>query len=184
MKVLGICGSLRRDSFNRKVLLNAKELLPSDVEFDLWSGLKAVPPYDGDDDLDPGPPAVEAMRETIRGVDAVLISTPEYNSSVSGVLKNALDWASRPLAENVLRNKPVAVVGASPGRFGALLSQRETRKVLKTIGAHVVGEDLPIARANTQFDENGRLVDDEITEALGKVVETLLKEVRAGVPAA
>src|SRR6186997_108139 len=113
MKVLGISGSLRGDSYNRKLLRAAAELLPEDVEFELWDGLKEVPPYDEDDDVVPAPARVARLREAIAGADAVLFATPEYNSSVPGQLKNALDWASRPLATNVLRNKQVAVIGAS-----------------------------------------------------------------------
>ena len=93
MRVLGIAGSLRKDSWNRKLLLAAAELLPEDVELEIWDGLKAVPPYDEDDDGLPAPPPVAALREAIAGADAVLVATPEYNSSVPGQLKNALDWA-------------------------------------------------------------------------------------------
>ena len=130
MRVLGIAGSLRKDSWNRKLLLAAAELLPEDVELELWDGLKAVPPYDEDDDGLPAPPSVAKLRAAIAGADAVLVATPEYNSSVPGQLKNALDWASRPFATNVLRFKPVAVVGASTGAFGAVWAQAELRKVL------------------------------------------------------
>src|SRR5438067_12034035 len=115
MKVLGISGSLRRESHNTALLRAAGELLPDDVEFELWDGLKAVPPYDEDDDVDPAPAAVADLRSVIAGADAILVATPEYNHSIPGQLKNALDWASRPLATNPFRNKPVAVVGASMG---------------------------------------------------------------------
>src|SRR5207237_2006250 len=115
MKVLGISGSLRRDSYNTMLLRAAGELLPDGVELELWEGLKAVPPYDQDDDVEPAPAPAAALRAAIAGVDAVLVATPEYNSSIPGQLKNALDWVSRPLATNPIRNKPVAVVGASAG---------------------------------------------------------------------
>src|SRR5947208_16805393 len=101
MKVLAISGSLRGASHNTKLLRAAAELFPPYVEFELWDGLKAVPPYDEDDDIDPAPAAVAQLRAAIAGADAVLFATPEYNSSIPGQLKNALDWASRPVATNV-----------------------------------------------------------------------------------
>jgi chromate reductase, NAD(P)H dehydrogenase (quinone) len=137
MKILAIAGSLRRESHNRRLLLAAAELLPPGVDFEMFEGLKAVPPYDQDDDLEPAPPAVARLRAAIAGADALLIATPEYNSSIPGQLKNALDWASRPIASSVLRNKPVAVVGASTGAFGAVWAQAELRKVLGATGAGV-----------------------------------------------
>ena len=104
MKVLAISGSLRQGSYNTTVLRTAERLLPNDVQFELYDGLKWVPPYDEDDDGDDAPVEVQRLRAALAGADAVLISTPEYNSSVPGQLKNALDWASRPIATNVLRN--------------------------------------------------------------------------------
>jgi chromate reductase, NAD(P)H dehydrogenase (quinone) len=137
LKILGISGSLRRGSCNTKLLRAASELLPPGVEVELWDGLKAVPPYDEDDDVQPAPAGVAHRRVAIAEADAVVFATPEYNWSVPGVLKNAIDWVSRPLATN-LRNKPVAVVGASTGAFGAVWSQAELRKVLSATGARVV----------------------------------------------
>jgi len=137
MKVLAISGSLRRDSYNTKLLRAAEELLPPAVDFVLYEGLKGVPPYDQEDDVEPAPPAVAALRRAVADADAILFATPEYNSSIPGVLKNALDWVSRPVATNSLRNKPVAVVGASTGAFGAVWAQAELRKVLAAIGARV-----------------------------------------------
>src|SRR5229473_6135510 len=147
MKVLGISGSLRRDSHNRALLLAASELLSDDVEFELYDGLKAVPPYDEDDDVDPAPAAVAHLRDAIAGADAVFFATPEYNASIPGQLKNAVDWASRPLATNVLRTKPVAVVGASTGAFGAAWAQAELRKVLSALGGRVLDLELPLPYA-------------------------------------
>jgi chromate reductase len=175
MRVLGIVGSLRKDSWNRKLLLAAAELLPEDVELELWEGLKAVPPYDEDDDGEPAPPPVAALRRAIADADAVLVATPEYNSSVPGQLKNALDWVSRPLATNPLRFKPVAVVGASTGAFGAVWSQAELRKVLAAIGARVIEGDVAVGHAPERFDEAGRLVDDDIREQLEEVVDSLVE---------
>jgi chromate reductase, NAD(P)H dehydrogenase (quinone) len=184
MKVLAISGSLRRDSYNSKLLRAAAELLPRGVELELWDGLKAVPPYDEDDDVDPAPAAVTRLREAIAGVDALLIATPEYNSSIPGQLKNALDWASRPIATSVLRNKPVAVVGASTGAFGAVWSQAELRKVLAATGARVAEAELALGHAHERFDAEARLIDDNLRRELAEVVETLLDESRAPIVAA
>jgi chromate reductase len=174
MKILGISGSLRRGSYNTSLLGAAAGLLPDDVEFELWGGLKAVPPYDEDDDTTEAPAAVAALREAIAGADGVLFATPEYNSSVPGQLKNAIDWASRPLATNSLRNKPVAVVGASTGAFGAVWSQAELRKVLAATGARVVEGEVAVGHAPTRFDEDGRLVDENLLEQLEEVVAGLV----------
>jgi chromate reductase, NAD(P)H dehydrogenase (quinone) len=184
MKVLAIAGSLRRGSYNRKLLLTAAEMLPADVELELFEGLKAVPPYDEDDDLEPAPAAVAQLRAAIAGADALLIATPEYNSSIPGQLKNALDWASRPIATNVLRNKPVAVVGASTGAFGAVWSQAELRKVLAATGARVLEVELAIGHAAERFDAHGRLSDAELREELGDVLDILVAETTPRVDAA
>src|SRR5436309_6438943 len=173
MKVLGISGSLRRESLNTRLLLAAAELLPDDIEFEAWEGLKAVPPYDEDDDVEPAPAAVARLRDAVAGADAVLFATPEYNSSIPGQLKNAVDWASRPLATNVLRNKPVAVVGASTGAFGAVWAQAELRKVLGATGARVVEGEVAVGHAPERFDQ-GRLTDEELREQLGEVVQLLV----------
>src|ERR671937_985360 len=170
MRVLGISGSLRRGSYNTQVLREAARLLPADVEFTLFDGLKEVPPYDEDDDVQPAPAAVARLRDAIAGADAVLFSTPEYNSSLPGQLKNAIDWASRPLATNVLRNKPVAVVGASTGAFGAVWAQAELRKALSATGARVVEAEVAFGHAPTRFDEDGELVDENLRDELAEVV--------------
>jgi chromate reductase len=184
MKVLAISGSLRRDSYNTKLLRAAEELLAGSVDFELWVGLKTVPPYDAEDDVQPGPPAVEALRAAIAEADVVLIATPEYNSSIPGVLKNALDWASRPIATNVLRNKPVAVVGTSTGAFGAVWAQAELRKVLAAIGARVVEGDVALGHAHEKFEDDGRLSDLNARDQLAEVLTVLLSETPAKLIAA
>src|SRR5437899_3170781 len=138
MRILGISGSLRRESHNLKLLRAAGEVMPPGVELEIWDGLKAVPPYNEDDDGPAAPAAVAQLRAALAGADAVLFATPEYNSSVPGQLKNAIDWASRPIATNVLRNKPVAVVGASTGAFRAVWAQAELRQVLAATGPRLV----------------------------------------------
>jgi chromate reductase len=176
-RVLGISGSLRRDSHNTSLLRAAAEAAGPDVELELYDGLKQVPPYDADDDVYPRPAPVARLNAAIEAADAVFISTPEYNSSIPGQLKNALDWVSRPVATNALRNKPVAVVGASTGGFGAVWAQAELRKVLATLGARVLDVELPVPHAHTRFNE-GDLTDDEIRMALAEVLEALADEVR------
>jgi chromate reductase, NAD(P)H dehydrogenase (quinone) len=183
MRILGISGSLRRDSHNRRLLLEAAELLPAGVEFELFEGLKAVPPYDEDDDVEEAHEAVTALREAIADADAVLLATPEYNGSVPGQLKNAVDWASRPRGAAALAGKPVAVVGASTGSFGGVWAQAELRKVLGTAGARVVQRELAVPRAHERLGEHGRLVHDE-HEQLAGLLDALLAEVRPPVAVA
>jgi chromate reductase len=173
-KILGISGSLRRGSYNTRLLEAAADLLPEGVELELFDGLKAVPPYDEDDDVEPAPDPAARLRATIAGADAVFIATPEYNSSVPGQLKNALDWASRPLMTNSMRFKPVAVAGASTGAFGAVWAQGELRKVLAAMGARVVEAEVAVGHAPTRFDEEGRLVDEDIREQLTELLNVLL----------
>jgi len=175
MRVLGISGSLRRDSHNRRLLRAAAELLPPGAELVEFEGLKAVPPYDEDDE--PRPPiGARRLREAITRADAVLIATPEYNSSIPGQLKNAVDWASRPRDGAALAGKPVAVVGASTGMFGAVWAQAEMRKALASAGARVVDRELPVANADEAFDEQGRLVDPDLEAELGGILLELAAE--------
>jgi chromate reductase len=178
MKVLGISGSLRSDSHNGKLLRAAAELFPNDVEVEIWDGLRDVPPYDEDDDGAEAPAAVARLRTAIAGADGLFFATPEYNSSIPGVLKNALDWASRPKASAALMNKPAAVVGASTGAFGAVWAQAELRKVLAATGARVVEGELALGHAHERFDEGGQLADANLLEELQEVVDALIAEVR------
>ena len=175
MRALGISGSLRRDSSNTKLLRAAEELLPSFVELEIWDGLKAVPPFDEDDETEVGP-AVESLRHAVAAADVLLFATPEYNASVPGQLKNAVDWLSRPFATSVLRGKPALVVGASTGAFGAVWAQAELRKVLATAGARVVEAEVAVGHAPTKFDEAGALLDAETEEQLREALEVLAAE--------
>src|SRR5438128_7289450 len=177
MRILGISGSLRRDSHNTSLLRAAAQAAGSDVELELYDGLKEVPPYDEDDDVYPRQTSVARLNAAIAEADAVLFATPEYNASIPGQLKNAIDWVSRPVATNVLRNKPVAVVGASTGAFGAVWAQAELRKVLAALGARVLDVELPVPHAHTRFEAGG-LIDDEIRAELAEVVEALAAEFR------
>ena len=184
MRILGISGSLRRDSHNTALLRAAAELLPPGDELVLWDGLKAVPPFDEDDEVEPAPPAVAALRRAVADADAVLFATPEYNSSVPGALKNALDWASRPFATSSFRNKPVAVIGSSIGAFGGVWSQAELRKVLGAMGARVAEAELAIGHANEKFDDEGRLVDEDVREQLADALALLATEAEPALAAA
>ena len=174
MRVLAISGSLRDDSNNTGLLRALREEAPAGIEIELWDGLKAIPPYDADDDVVPGPPDVEAFRELVREVDAVFFATPEYNSSVPGALKNALDWASRPLATNAFRNKPVAVIASSSGMFGAVWAAAELRKVLGAMGARVADVELAVPHAHEKFDDGGALLEHEIRAGLVDALEALV----------
>jgi chromate reductase len=180
MRILGIAGSLRRGSHNRRLLRAAGMTLPPGVELVEWEGLDGLPACD--EDLESTPPeVVQDFLDEIEEADALLIATPEYNASLPGALKNALDWASRPFPENVLRDKPSAVIGASTGLFGAVWAQAEVRKVLKTSGAHVLESELPIGMADMAFDDDGRLADPELAERLHDLVSDLVREVAAPV---
>jgi chromate reductase len=178
MKLLALSGSLRAGSLNGLVLRAAGELVGGDVDFELFDGLREIPPYDADEDVEPAPAAVARFRDAIAGADGILFSTPEYNSSIPGQLKNALDWASRPLATSPLRNKPVAVVGASTGAFGAVWAQAELRKVLAATGARVVDGEVVFGHAHTRFDEDGRLIDEALAEQLGELLDALVEQTR------
>ena len=176
MRILAISGSLRRGSHNTSLLRAAEELLPPTFELVFWDGLKDVPPYDEDDDVHPAQPAVAALREAVTEADAVLFATPEYNSSIPGALKNALDWASRPIATNVFRNKPVAVIGASIGMFGAVWAQAELRKVLAAMGARVAEVEIAVGHAGDKFDVDGNLLDENVRAELTDAISVLLAE--------
>jgi chromate reductase, NAD(P)H dehydrogenase (quinone) len=175
MRVLGISGSLRRDSHNTKLLRAAGELAEEHgAEFEVFDGLKAIPPYDEDDDAGHGPVSVAHFRRAIADADALLFATPEYNSSIPGALKNAVDWASRPKGATPLRNKSVAVIGASTGMFGAVWAQAELRKVLGATGARVTEVELAVGHADEHLDPAGHLTDPAQQEALHDSVLILL----------
>jgi chromate reductase len=178
MHLLAISGSLRQGSHNTTLLRAAADMLPPGVTITLYDRLEEIPAFN-EDRVAERPEPVSRLWDAVGEADAVLISTPEYNSSIPGVLKNALDWLSRPLIESPLRNKPAAVIGASTSMFGAVWSQAETRKVLGAIGARVLDRELPVAGADEQFDEAGKLVDRELEQALGSIVHTLIQAVEA-----
>jgi chromate reductase len=179
MRILGISGSLRRGSYNTALLRHAGELFEAEgAQFDLYTGLREVPPFDEDEEVD-APVSVERLRTAIAEADGVFFVTPEYNSSIPGALKNALDWVSRPLASNTIRDKPAAVIGASTGGFGAVWAQAELRKVLGAMGARVVDGEVAVGHAMERFDSRGQLNDPNLDEQVGEVVQQLLTEAAA-----
>jgi chromate reductase, NAD(P)H dehydrogenase (quinone) len=175
MRVLGISGSLRRDSLNSALLRVAAERLPAGAELVEFTHLREIPLYDADLEAETTPEAVAELRAAIRDADAVLVATPEYNHSIPGGLKNALDWASRPAGKSALNGKPAAAIGASTGMFGAVWAQAETRKVLGALGGRVIETELPVARADKQLVD-GRL---ELEPAQSERLEEILAELIA-----
>ena len=172
MRVLALSGSLRRDSLNTRLLRAAQELGGPGVEFVRYDSLATIPPFN--QELEHRQPAeVHELRQRIEAADAVLIATPEYNGSIPGQLKNALDWVSRPSADNPLRGKPVAVLGASAGMFGAVWAQAELRKVAAALGARVIDREFPVASANDAFTADGELVDAALREELADLCAQL-----------
>lgn len=182
VRILGISGSLRRDSHNSRLLARAAALLPAHVHYARFEQLKAIPPFDQDDEADPAP-GVTAWRDSVAWADALLVATPEYNSSLPGQLKNAIDWASRPADRPALRGKDAAVIGASTGMFGAVWAQAEVRKALAAAGARVLERELAIGEAHAQFDQNGRLLDDALEEQLQQIVTCLVAEATTSIAA-
>jgi chromate reductase len=172
MRVLGISGSLRRGSHNRRLLRAASALVPPGVELAEWDGLAALPAFCEDLEAEL-PEAVQQFFAAVEDADALLIATPEYNASLPGALKNAIDWASRPFPENVLRHKPCAVIGASTGLFGAVWAQAEVRKTLKASGAEVLDEELPVGMADMAFTEDDTLADPALAERLAQMLREL-----------
>jgi len=160
-RILGISGSLRRGSHNTAALRAAAELAPAGVTVTIFEGLGDIPPYDDDVRTGSGyPPAVEAFRAAIRAADALLIATPEYNYSIPGVLKNAIDWASRP-PEQPFDDKPVAILGATPGMLGTARAQYDLRKMCVFLNAHALNKpEVFIGGSGAKVDADGRLTDE------------------------
>lgn len=171
--LLGISGSLRSGSANTALLRAAAALAPPGVRLQLWSGLAEVPPFNEDHEADP-PAGIRLLREAIAAADGLLIATPEYNFSIPGQLKNALDWASRPHRAGVLTGRPVAVVGASAGASGAARAQAELRTTLAAAGAAVLERELSLPHAGRAFDDRGRLRDTALTDRLAELLRALV----------
>jgi chromate reductase, NAD(P)H dehydrogenase (quinone) len=176
MRVLGISGSLRSGSLNNALLRTAAERLPGGAELVEFKRLREVPPYDEDVELEATPAVVEELRQAVREADAVLIATPEYNHSIPGQLKNALDWVSRPAGKSALNGKPAAAIGASTGMFGAVWAQAELRKVLGALGGRVVEADLPVGHARDQLSSDRLDLHPEQAARLESILDQLISE--------
>ena len=174
--VLAFAGSLRRNSFNRALIAAVREEAPAGVAVNVWAGLGSIPSYNEDDAGDRTPQVVLDFRRLIGDADALLIATPEYNSSVPGVLKNALDWASRPHGLAEIVGKPAVVVGASSSSFGAAWAQAELRKVLAACGARVLDEGASFTKAPERLAADGSVnpgdaIRPELATLLGRLAE-------------
>lgn len=181
MRILGISGSLRHASHNTALLRHAGELFVDEgAQFAIYDDWSDIPIYNEELDVENPNAAVTRIRATVREADGVFFSTPEYNSSIPGGLKNAVDWLSRPsIAESALRSKPVAVVGASTGAFGATWAQAELRKVLAAAGARVVEGEVALGHAMDRFGDDGRLNDRNLEDQVREVVRNLIAEVES-----
>ena len=167
--IVGVSGSLRRASLNSALLRAAAELMPAGAELKIES-IEGIPLYNGDVEATDGiPQRADAIKKTITDSDGLILATPEYNNSIPGVFKNAVDWLSRPPADikTVFGGKPVAIMGASPGGFGTVLSQNAWLPVLRTLGTNPwFGSRLLVSRAASVFDESGKLTDESIRKQL------------------
>ena len=174
MRILAISGSLRAASHNTALLRAAAEHAPEGVEIELYEGLGLLPPYNEDRDTDTPPAEVARLRDEIRAADGILISTPEYNGTIPGQIKTVVDWASRPYGKEAsLYGKPVAVIGASPGDYGAIWAQDHLRKALGIAGARVLDRELSVGKVVDRFGADGALIDDEIRDGLVELLAAL-----------
>lgn len=174
--ILGLSGSLRSASHNTALLRAAAQLMPEGTELTISGQLGKLPLFNEDLEADI-PPAVAELRDAVIRTDGLLVATPEYNSSIPGPLKNAIDWLSRPFETAALRNKPTLVIGASTGMFGAVWSQAETRKTIAAAGARVLDLELPVPTAHEQFHENGDLLDQDLMQQLAGALQALVAAV-------
>jgi chromate reductase len=178
VRILAISGSLREGSYNTSLVRAAVELAPDNVEIEIYDRLGLLPPYHQDvDQVGTEPPEpVRDLRSRVATADALFIATPEYNGSIPGVLKNAIDWASARHRGSALRNKTVAIAGATTGAYGAIWAQQDLRRILGIAGARVINGEVPLAHAQNVFDENGRLTDELVIEHLREHLEALVQE--------
>jgi chromate reductase len=173
LRILGIAGSLRRQSYNRAALRAATQLAPDGATIDIFE-IDDIPPFSEDDEQDP-PPKVVELKRSIRAADAILFVTPEYNYSIPGVLKNAIDWASRPYGDSAWRGKPAAIMGASPGAFGTARAQYHLRQVMVFLNMFPINQpEVMIRAAHERFDADGNLTDETTKEYVRQLLQSLV----------
>lgn len=175
MRILAISGSLRAGSYNTSLARTAARIAPAGVEVELFDGLRDLPLFDADLEGDEHA-SVRHLRDRIEAADALFIATPEYNGSLPGALKNAIDWASRPREDAVLRGKSVAIGGASTGRYGALWAIQDLRRVLGIAGARVIDGEVSAPRAQEQVDETGEISSELLRSQLHALLSELVVE--------
>jgi chromate reductase len=178
IKILGFAGSLRRASFNRALLRAAQAQAPEGMAIEVFD-LAVVPLYNGDVEAQGDPEGVAAFKQAIRDADAVLMVTPEYNHGVTGVMKNAVDWASRPPQSAPLAHKPVGLIGASPGMTGSARGQSQLRQAFEFTNSYCMPQpELLVFRAHEKFDADGRLIDETTAAYLRRYLEAFLEWTR------
>jgi len=171
--VLGFAGSLRKNSYNKAILRAAKELMPQDAKLEIFD-LEGIPPFNQDLE-DKMPERAKEFKAKIRAADAILIATPEYNYSVPGVLKNAIDWASRPYGDNSFEDKPVAIMGASGGRLGTARAQYHLRQTSICLNMHPINRpEVFVDQASEKIDKNGKLIDEPTRKIIRELLENLI----------
>ena len=172
MKIVAFAGSLRKGSFNKSLLRAAKEDAPEGMEIEIFD-LAAIPLFNADLEAEGDPERVTEFKEAIKKADGILIATPEYNHGMTGVIKNAIDWASRPAKDAPIAGKPAGILGASPGRTGTVRSQEQLRQSLKSVNVHCMAlPEFLLPRAREKFDEKGKLIDDSTRNHLKKYMES------------
>jgi chromate reductase len=173
LRILGVAGSLRKASYNRALLRAAQELAPDAAHVEIFD-LDGIPLYSGDVEAEGLPARVVEFKQAIAAADALLISTPEYNHGVPGVLKNAIDWASRPSGQSPLADKPTGIVGASPGMGGTVRCQGQLRQTLKALNCHALDQpEYLLPHCNDKFDGNGKLIDAASRDRLRQYLDAL-----------
>lgn len=177
MRILAISGSVRRDSHNTRLLRHVAKQAPFEVE--IWDGLKSIPPYDQDDDGEHPPRPVTELREAIAAADGLLFATPEYNASIPGVLKNAIDWASRPYGESAWDGKPAAIMGASIGNIATARAQYHLRQSMVFLNMFPLNRpEVMIGHAADRFDAEGNLTDETTKDYIRKLLQALVEWTR------
>lgn len=178
MHIIAISGSLRKDSYNTRLLYALQKLAPADMRIEI-SGIRSLPLYDYDNEA-AFPPVAQALKDTIVAADGIIIATPEYNRSVPGPLKNAIDWISRPYGNNSFKNKPVLIAGVSSGKIGTAVAQSHLRQILLYLEADVIGQpELYLGPAKELFDVEGDFANDSTKELIKKALGVLAERAKA-----